>query len=72
MSKIYYLTEEELNECDQEADDKGVMCAYIEEAKDWVAIEAHCLNCGYSVLECDCSERQIIPADAFVKIIRIA
>jgi len=70
MYEVYYLTEEELNECEQEADNKGVMCAYIEE--DWVAIEAHCLNCGYRQLECDCSERQIIPADAFVKIIRIA
>ena len=72
MYEVYYLTEEELNECEQEADDKGVMCAYIEEAKDWVAIEAHCLNCCYSQLACECSERQIIPSDAFIKIIRIA
>jgi hypothetical protein len=65
----YYLTEEQFNAYEQEADDKGVMCIYIEENKDWVAIEAHCLNCGYVEDECECDEPEIIPADAIVKII---
>lgn len=68
---VYYLTEEELNECEQQSDHNGVMCVWIDEAADFLPIEAFCDNCGYVEGDCECDDPDIVPADAFVKIIKI-
>ncbi|MEI7675010.1 MAG: hypothetical protein WCI60_04730 [bacterium] len=72
MSKIYYLTQEEFDECKLKYYNYGVYCVWIEEAEDWVAIQEHCGNCGCLEDECECDEPNIIPANAYVKIIRIS
>ena len=68
---VYYLTEEELNECEQQGDHNGVMCVWVDEADDFLPIEAFCDECGYVEGDCECDMPDIIPADTFVKIIRI-
>jgi hypothetical protein len=70
--KVYYLTEEEFNECDQMGDHNGVTCIFIEEAADWLPIEPFCDNCGFVEGDCECEEPDIIPVNTFIKIIRIS
>jgi len=67
--KIYCLTQEQLDECEQQGDENGVMMAWVDEADDFLPIEAFCDNCGYVEGDCECDEPEIIPADTFVKII---
>jgi hypothetical protein len=47
-----------------EYDDKGVLCRYTED-DEWVAIEDHCVDCGYRCHSCDCetNDAWVYPCD---------
>jgi len=47
------------------------MMAWIDEADDFLPIEAFCDNCGEVEGYCECDYPDIVPADTFVKIIKI-
>lgn len=67
---VYYVTRDELEECDIQLDFNGVMLAWIEEAKDFLPIESFCDNCGSIEDDCECLEPDIIPVETFIKIIK--